>query len=114
MLHIWPTINLSDIFVGLYSLFILVTDQGFTLVSFEFVALVWPLCSNFLRQVARYCMASDENGQIFVAIFLDVACCARMASSFATSHNTMEQCAINCVEILRAFDRAFMQTLDVD
>ena len=34
-----------------------------------------------------------KNGQSFVAIFLDVArCCARLASSFTTSHNTIQQC----------------------
>ena len=34
-----------------------------------------------------------KNGQSFVATFLDVArCCARLASSFTTSHNTIQQC----------------------
>ena len=41
-----------------------------------------------------------ENGQIVVATFLDVArCCARLASSFTTSHNTMQQSRLQDVAL---------------
>ena len=52
----------------------------------------WPPCNNMLQQVGWYWI-KFENGQIFVATFLDVArCCTRLASSFTTSHNTIQQC----------------------
>ena len=49
-----------------------------------------------------------KNGQSFVATFLDVArCCARLASSFITSHNTIQQCCkMLRSRMLRACGRA--------
>ena len=45
-----------------------------------------------LKQDVGWCWIKFENGQIFVATFLDVArCCARLASSFTTSHSTIQQ-----------------------
>ena len=56
------------------------------------VTRVWPHRSNMLQD-DRWCWIEFENGQIFVATFLDVArCCARLVSSFTTSHNTIQQC----------------------
>ena len=52
----------------------------------------WPPCNNMLQQVGWYWI-KFENGQIFVATFLDVArWCTRFASPFTTSHNTIQQC----------------------
>ena len=52
---------------------------------------VWPPFSNMLQEVGL-CWIKFENGQMFVAAFLDVPrCCARLASSFTTSHNTIQQ-----------------------
>ena len=48
---------------------------------------VWPPCSNMLQDVG-----SSLKMVKFLPTFLDVArCCARLASSFITSHNTIQQ-----------------------
>ena len=53
------------------------------------VTRVWPPCCNMLEDVG-WCWIKFENGQIFVATFLDVArCCARLASSFTTRSNNV-------------------------
>ena len=55
------------------------------------VAHVFPPCNNTLRDV-WWCWIKFENGQIFVETFLDVVrCSVRLASSFTTCHNTIQQ-----------------------
>ena len=100
----------------------------------QHVTRVWPPCSNMLQDVG-WCWIKFENGQIFVVAFLNVArCWARLASSFTTYHNTIQQCckrnvacvwpaptqnlttrsnnvARCCVEMLCAFGQAFIMSL---
>ena len=65
-----------------------------------------------MLQDVGWCLIKFENGQIFVATFLDVArCCVRLASPFTTSHNTDPTMLQNVAfkSVLRAFGRALTQ-----
>ena len=67
------------------------------------VAHVWPPCINMLQDVG-WCWVSSENGQIFVATFLDVARVWPASLQYLTTQ--FNNVGSYCVEMLRAFYRA--------
>ena len=67
------------------------------------IAHVWPPCINMLQHVG-WCWVSSENGQIFVATFLDVARVWPASLQYLTTQ--FNNVGRYCFEMLRAFYRA--------
>ena len=71
--------------------------------SMQRVAHVRPPCINTLQDVG-FCWVSSENGQIFVATFLDVARVWPASLQYLTTQ--FNNVGRYCIEMLRAFYRA--------